>query len=201
MFTGIIESVGEIISLHKEGTNLRIRIQSNISAALKIDQSVSHNGACLTVVAQDANVHEVVAIDETLKKTEIGTWKIGSKVNLERAMPANGRFDGHIVQGHVDATATCVSVHAVDGSYILRFAFPAETKAVLVEKGSICMNGISLTIFDVDTSHFSVGIIPYTWEHTNISQLQSGSVVNIEFDIIGKYVQRLLAGNTTALLQ
>jgi len=200
MFTGIIETVGEVVSLQKEGTNLRIRIQSNISAELKIDQSVSHNGACLTVVAVEGSTHEVVAIDETLKKTELGNWKAGSKINLERAMPANGRFDGHIVQGHVDATAICESIKEVDGSFLLRFSFAANTNVILVEKGSICLNGISLTIFEVDETHFSVGIIPYTWEHTNISALKEGNMVNIEFDIIGKYVQRLLKGNAATLV-
>jgi riboflavin synthase len=192
MFTGIIEAMGVVSAISEEGTNTTFTVKSPISKELKIDQSVSHNGVCLTVVAQNDASHTVTAIDETLQKTNLGDLKIGESVNLERCMPANGRFDGHIVQGHVDQTATCISREDKNGSWLYRFAFDTQSGNIVVEKGSVCVNGISLTCFDVADDSFSVAIIPYTFEHTNLKEVQVNSIVNLEFDILGKYMQRLL---------
>ncbi|MCZ8021583.1 MAG: riboflavin synthase [Cyclobacteriaceae bacterium] len=192
MFTGIIEAMGVVSAISKEGTNTTFTVKSPISKELKIDQSVSHNGVCLTVVAQNDASHTVTAIDETLQKTNLGALTLGSAVNLERCMPANGRFDGHIVQGHVDQTATCIKREDKNGSWLYRFAFYAQTGNIVVEKGSVCVNGISLTCFDVADDAFSVAIIPYTFEHTNLKEVEVNSTVNLEFDILGKYMQRLL---------
>ncbi|TKB99403.1 riboflavin synthase [Pedobacter cryotolerans] len=192
MFTGIIETLGEIQDIVKEGTNVHLTVKSTICAELKIDQSVAHNGVCLTVVALNENSHTVTAIEETLNKTSLGNLKIGSKVNLERCMQMNARLDGHIVQGHVDQTAKCILVNELDGSWEYRFKYNAILGNVTVEKGSICVNGISLTVVNSQHDEFSVFIIPYTYEHTNLHEVKVGDTVNLEFDIIGKYVARLM---------
>lgn len=191
MFTGIIETLGEVIQISREGTNVHYTISSAISNELKIDQSVSHNGICLTVVALNSDTHKVTAIEETLQKTNLSALKTGSKVNLERCMQMNGRLDGHIVQGHVDQTATCIKRQEGDGSWEYRFKYDPTIGNVTVEKGSICVNGISLTVVGSADDEFSVFIIPYTFEHTNLQEVQLGDTVNLEFDIIGKYVAKL----------
>jgi len=190
VFTGIIESLGKVETIEKKGSNVHFQVSSPISEELKIDQSVSHNGVCLTVTGLENGTHWVTAIDETLKKSNIGKLVQGEAVNLERCMKADGRFDGHIVQGHVDTTATVASVKDENGSWIFRFHL--RKKGLLVEKGSICINGTSLTCFEVDEAHFSVAIIPYTFKHTNFNRLRTGDIVNIEFDIIGKYIRLIL---------
>lgn len=192
MFTGIIEALGRVEAMVQEQENVHITIASPISHELKIDQSVSHNGVCLTVVALAEGKHTVTAIKETMLKTNLGNWLVGDLVNLERCMPANGRFDGHIVQGHVDQTAVCTSVEDDQGSWRCRFTFDATKGNLVVEKGSICVNGVSLTVVDAADDAFSVAIIPYTYEHTNFHSFTKGTVVNLEFDIVGKYLQRIL---------
>lgn len=192
MFTGIIESLGTVKSLRRENTNLHLEIESALSSELKIDQSVSHNGICLTVTKLYAESYEVTAIEETLQKTNLGALEVGSKVNLERSMLMNGRLDGHIVQGHVDQVATCIGVEDKDGSWFFSFEYDPKLGNVTVEKGSICINGVSLTVVGAGEGRFSVAIIPYTYEHTNFHQIKQGQQVNLEFDIIGKYVQRIL---------
>lgn len=192
MFTGIIEALGTVTELTTEGTNVTFSIKSPISQELKIDQSVSHNGVCLTVIAVGDGYHEVTAIDETLKKSNLGRLQAGSTVNLERCMQANGRFDGHIVQGHVDQTAVCTRVQDENGSWLFDFEYDASLGNVTVEKGSICINGISLTVFNSGVNTFRVAIIPYTYDHTTFHALAEGDTVNLEFDIVGKYVKRLL---------
>lgn len=192
MFTGIIETLGQIQNIVKDGTNVHFTVQSNICAELKIDQSVAHNGVCLTVVAINENSHTVTAIEETLNKTSLGNLTIGSKVNLERCMQMNARLDGHIVQGHVDQTAKCILVNELDGSWEYRFKYDATLGNVTVEKGSVCVNGISLTVVNSQQDEFSVFIIPYTYEYTNLHEVKVGDTVNLEFDIIGKYVARLM---------
>ncbi|MCC8423362.1 riboflavin synthase [Mucilaginibacter sp. UR6-11] len=192
MFTGIIETLGKITDLCADQGNLHITVESAISNELKIDQSVAHNGVCLTVVAVADGKHTVTAIEETLNKTSLGHLKNGEPVNLERCMQMNARLDGHIVQGHVDQTATCVNFKALDGSWEYTFEYDASTGNVTVEKGSVCVNGISLTVVNSQANSFSVAIIPYTFEHTNLHNVGVGSVVNLEFDIIGKYVARLM---------
>lgn len=190
MFTGIIEEIGIVSAIQKEEGNIHFTIESQLSAALKIDQSVAHNGCCLTVVELTEGKHTVTAIHETLAKTNLSAWKVGSKINLERCMSLNGRLDGHIVQGHVDGLARCVSIIDEAGSWRYRFEYDADF--VTVEKGSITVNGASLTVVDSEEGAFSVCIIPYTYEHTNFHSLKVGDEVNLEFDIIGKYVARLL---------
>ncbi len=190
MFTGIVENTGKIISIEKKGSNAIFWIESPLSGELKVDQSLSHDGVCLTVEAIDGNKHRVTAIEETLKKTNLASWSAGIEVNLERCMIMNGRLDGHIVQGHVDATATCIDYQVLEGSWEYRFSFPEGFGHLVIEKGSIAVNGTSLTCFNVDKNQFSIAVIPYTFEHTSIHQVQIGSIVNIEFDILGKYVQR-----------
>lgn len=175
-----------------QGTNKTFYISSPLSAEFKIDQSVSHNGVCLTVEAVEHGMHQVTAIEETLMKSNMGIWQPGDVVNIERCMLMNGRLDGHIVQGHVDATAVCIDRKDMQGSWEFRFRFPAQFSKLVIEKGSIAINGISLTVFNVGSDEFSVAIIPYTFEHTNMQYVQEGSTVNIEFDIIGKYIQRML---------
>lgn len=192
MFTGIIENLGEVKAIKNDHTNIHFTIVSAISHELKIDQSVAHNGVCLTVVALNDDTHTVTAIDETLKKTNLGDLKVGSKINLERCMQMNARLDGHIVQGHVDQTAVCIKREELDGSWEYRFKYDATAGNVTVEKGSACVNGISLTVVNSQDDEFSVFIIPYTFEHTNLHQVQVGDTVNLEFDIIGKYVARLM---------
>jgi riboflavin synthase len=190
MFTGIIESTGSIISIEKNGSNTSFWISSTLSAELKVDQSLSHNGVCLTVEAIENDRHRVTAIEETLKKTNLGHWQIGHTLNLERCMVMNGRLDGHIVQGHVDCIATCIKYQELEGSWEYRFEFPVEFAHLVIEKGSIAVNGTSLTCFAVEGNQFSVAIIPYTYAHTSIQWVKKDTVVNIEFDILGKYVQR-----------
>ncbi|SDS86703.1 riboflavin synthase alpha chain [Mucilaginibacter mallensis] len=192
MFTGIIETLGKVTDLQHDHGNLHITVESAIAAELKIDQSVAHNGVCLTVVALADGKHTVTAIEETLNKTNIGELKTGDLVNLERCMQMNARLDGHIVQGHVDQTATCVAFTELDGSWGYTFEYDAAVGNVTVEKGSICVNGISLTVVNSFANIFSVAIIPYTFEHTNLQHVRVGSFVNLEFDIIGKYVARLM---------
>jgi len=192
MFTGIIETLGKVTDLQKDQGNLRITVESTISSELKIDQSVSHNGVCLTVIALADGKHTVTAIEETLNKSNLGHLKTGDLVNLERCMQMNARLDGHIVQGHVDQTATCTELKVLDGSREYTFEYDASTDNVTVEKGSICVNGISLTVVNSKQNSFSVAIIPYTFDHTNLQQVNKGSMVNLEFDIIGKYVARLM---------
>ncbi|MEO6148760.1 MAG: riboflavin synthase [Mucilaginibacter sp.] len=192
MFTGIIETLGKVVDLQREQGNLHITVASAIAAELKIDQSVAHNGVCLTVIAVADGIHTATAIAETLEKTNIGRLKVGDPVNLERCMQLNARLDGHIVQGHVDQTAVCTAFKTLDGSWEYTFEYDAAQGNVTVEKGSICVNGISLTVVNSKTNSFSVAIIPYTFEHTNLHNVREGSVVNLEFDIIGKYVARLV---------
>ncbi len=195
MFTGIIESVGKVKSIEKEGSNLHFQISSPISNELKVDQSVAHNGVCLTVTQVEEGTHCVTAIDETLKKSNMGGLAKGMHVNLERCMKAGGRFDGHMVQGHVDTTASVISVTDENGSW--EFRFELDKKGLLVEKGSICVNGVSLTCFEIAEARFSIAIIPYTFENTNFNQLKKGDGVNIEFDVIGKYIDAILNKNST----
>lgn len=192
MFTGIIETLGTVTNLRLEESNLHIIIASAIAHELKIDQSVAHNGVCLTVVGLAEGVHTVTAISETLNKSNIGSLKTGDLVNLERCMQLNGRLDGHLVQGHADQTATCINVKEVNGSWEYTFRYDPAYGNVTVEKGSVCINGISLTVVNSKTNEFSVAVIPYTHAHTNLQQVTEGSIVNIEFDIIGKYIARLI---------
>lgn len=192
MFTGIIETTGTITSVETLGSNRRFRVKSPISGHLKIDQSVCHDGVCLTVENIDGDTHTVTAIKETLQKTNLGSWETGTMINLERCLPFNGRIDGHVVQGHVDTTAICTEAEPQNGSWVYRFRFPSEFAGLVIEKGSISINGTSLTLFDVGEDSFSVAIIPYTFENTTIGQLTAGTSVNIEFDIIGKYILRNL---------
>jgi riboflavin synthase len=191
MFTGIIESLGRLERVEKEGTNVHFTFSSPISNELKIDQSLAHNGVCLTVVEVGNDQHTVTAIDETLNRTNLGNLNVGDEVNLERCMPANGRFDGHVVQGHVDQLGEVVSVKEMDGSHVYSFTH-SEGENFTVDKGSITINGVSLTAFNSTDVGFSVAIIPYTWEHTTFKHLKAGDKVNLEFDIIGKYVARML---------
>jgi len=191
MFTGIIENTGIIRNISTNGTNKTFWIQSSLSAELKVDQSVSHNGVCLTVEAIQENTYQVTAIVETLQKTNLNHWILGTEINLERCMLMNGRLDGHIVQGHVDCTATCISVTEKNGSWEYQFNFDKRFAHLVIEKGSVSINGISLTCFKVTNDTFKVGIIPYTYNHTNIKHIQVESLVNIEFDLIGKYVSRM----------
>lgn len=193
MFTGIIETTGTVKQVAEVGSGRVFWISSGISHDLKVDQSISHNGACLTVEEVSEDSFRVTAIHETLQKTNLGEWKAGDLVNLERCLQMNGRLDGHIVQGHVDTTAECIVRQELDGSWEFRFRFPQNFAALVIEKGSISVNGISLTAFEVSENAFSVAIIPYTYEHTNIKNVKEGDSVNIEFDMIGKYVQRLLS--------
>lgn len=193
MFTGIIESIGIVKQIEKNRNNLNFWIECDFTNELKIDQSLAHNGVCLTVVEIKDNLYKVTAIDETLKKSNLEQLTVGQKVNLERCVQLNARLDGHIVQGHVDQTAVLKSIENQEGSYLLTFEYDeASTQNVTVEKGSICVNGISLTVVNSKVGSFSVAIIPYTWEFTNLHELKIGDLVNLEFDIIGKYVQRLM---------
>lgn len=190
MFTGIIETLGEVTAIRQEQTNIHFTVKSTITHELKIDQSVAHNGCCLTVVAIEGDEYVVTAIQESLDKTNLGTWEIGTKVNLERCMQMGARLDGHIVQGHVDTTGECVKVENLDGSW--KYTFRYSTDHPTVEKGSVTVNGTSLTVVDSEPGLFSVCIIPYTHEHTNFHTFVPGTIVNLEFDIIGKYVARLM---------
>jgi len=192
LFTGIIETLGEVIDLNSNQGNLDITVACSISDELKIDQSVSHNGVCLTVVGLQPGRHVVTAISETLQKSNLGQLKVGDQLNLERCMQLNDRLDGHIVQGHVDQTAICTEVKEVDGSWLYTFKYDASQGNITVEKGSVCINGISLTVVNSKDDSFSVYVIPYTYENTNMKAVKTGDAVNIEFDIIGKYVSRLM---------
>lgn len=193
MFTGIIEAKGRVVRSEKRKTNVEFIIESPLAPELKIDQSVSHNGVCLTVTAIEENSHRVTAIDETLKKSALGGLRENSIVNLERCMLNNGRFDGHIVQGHVDQTGVITAIRDVGGSWLFDIGYDASQGNITVEKGSIAVNGVSLTCFNSRDGAFTVAIIPYTFEHTNFSTLRKGDIVNLEFDIIGKYVRRLVS--------
>lgn len=191
MFTGIIETMGTITRIEREGGNVHYSLSSNITHELKVDQSLAHNGVCLTVVAIDGDQYTVTAIQETLDKTAIKQWAVGDKINLERAMRLGDRLDGHLVQGHVDEVATCTSVEDQDGSWLYRFAYTEDSKNMTIEKGSICVNGTSLTVVGSTDHTFGVAIIPYTYEHTVFHQLQKGDLVNIEFDMVGKYIAKM----------
>lgn len=193
MFTGIIETTAQVADVQYEQGNLHLTLESSITGELKIDQSVAHNGVCLTVVDIKDNTYTVTAIEETLAKTNLSGLQKGAIVNLERCMPANGRFDGHIVQGHVDTTGKCTEVKETNGSWYFTFSFqPLLPHHLTVEKGSVCVNGVSLTVVNSTENGFSVAIIPYTYEHTCFGTMQAGDVVNLEFDIIGKYIARML---------
>ena len=188
MFTGIVENIGLVKEVIATGSNRSFWIESPVSSSLKTDQSVSHNGVCLTVEEVKEGCHRVTAIDETLQKTNLGHWQASTLVNLERCLQLNDRLDGHLVQGHVDATGTCSKVKEKDGSWEFEISFPAKFSSLVIEKGSVCLNGISLTAFNVKKKKFTVAIIPYTYNNTNIKELKKGDTVNIEFDIIGKYI-------------
>lgn len=190
MFTGIIETTAQISDIISTGSNVDFWIKSVITNELKIDQSVAHNGVCLTVVAIKGNQYCVTAVAETLKKTNLKFWKIGDMLNLERAMKLGDRLDGHLVQGHVDATAKCIKKTELDGSWLFRFQFDTIFASLVIEKGSICLNGVSLTAFDISENELSVTIIPYTFEHTNFSTMNENDTLNIEFDVMGKYLLR-----------
>lgn len=191
MFTGIIETLGSIQEIKKENSNVHITIDAAITNELKIDQSVAHNGVCLTVVAINGSNYTVTAIDETLQKTNLSSWKVGDLVNLERAMKLGDRLDGHIVQGHVDQVGTCIEAEETNGSWKYSFEYDPSLNNLTIEKGSITVNGVSLTVVDSKKNQFSVAIIPYTYEHTNFKNFEVGSKINLEFDVIGKYVARL----------
>ncbi len=198
MFSGIIEEAAEVVALKKEQENLHITMECSFTDELKIDQSVAHNGVCLTVVSKKDKTYTVTAISETLQRSNLGLLEVGSKVNLERSMMMNGRLDGHIVQGHVDQTATCTEVKEADGSWYFTFEYKFDNEMakrgyMTVDKGSVTVNGVSLTVCNPTDTTFQVAIIPYTYEHTNFHQIKTGTVVNIEFDIIGKYVSRMMS--------
>lgn len=193
MFTGIVETVGKVVNIVSEGENQHLEVFSTIASELQVDQSLSHNGVCLTVTEVLGSTYKVTAVKETLMRSNLGKLENESSVNLERCMPANGRFDGHIVQGHIDLTGICESVEDQNGSWLFRFSYqPTSSDQLVVEKGSITVNGVSLTCFDISNSGFSVAIIPYTYEHTNFKELQPGDTVNLEFDVIGKYISRII---------
>ena len=194
MFTGIIETIGEITALESENSNLHIQVKSALTSELKIDQSVAHNGVCLTVVAIENNLYTVTAIEETLQKSNLGELAVGAHVNLERAMVLGARLDGHLVQGHVDQKGECTNIVNKDGSWIFTFTYDDTLGNVTIEKGSVTINGVSLTIVNSEKDSFSVAIIPYTYEHTNFHALKIGSSVNLEFDVVGKYLKRLSQG-------
>jgi riboflavin synthase len=194
MFTGIIEEIAEVIALKSEGSNLHITLKSTITNELKIDQSIAHNGVCLTVVAINDSEYTVTAIKETLIKSTIGLLVVGSKVNMERCLKVGGRLDGHIVQGHVDQTAKCIAIKKEKGSFVYTFKHK-KTKGMTVEKGSVCVNGVSLTVVNSKETSFSVAIIPYTYEHTNFYEFKEGTLVNIEYDILGKYISKMFLNN------
>lgn len=191
MFTGIVEEIGKISGLKKSGSNLDISVEAKMTPELKIDQSVSHNGICLTVVSVEDNTYTITAVNETLQKTNLGSLKVGDPVNLERGMKLGARLDGHIVQGHVDQTAICKTIAEADGSWHFTFEYDPEIGNITIEKGSITVNGVSLTVVDSKKNEFSVAIIPYTYEHTTFKTLKKGDTVNLEFDVIGKYVKRI----------
>lgn len=192
MFTGIIEDMGRVVHLYPQGSNLTLEIESRLAPELKVDQSIAHNGVCLTVVSVAGDRYQVTAIDETLRKTNLGKLKAGDRVNLERCMPAHGRFDGHFVQGHVDETGICIGKEAQDGSWLFDFEYSPQSNNITIEKGSVTINGASLTCFNSERNRFRVAIIPYTYTHTTFGFLAPGQEVNLEFDVIGKYLQKIL---------
>lgn len=191
MFTGIIEAFGKVVDLKKDQENLHLSLESSLTQELKIDQSLAHNGVCLTVVDTAADQYTVTAIQETLEKSNLGSIKMGDLINLERAMMMNNRLDGHIVQGHVDQIGYCTGVDFREGSWFFDFEYDQNQNNITIEKGSICVNGVSLTVVNSGENHFSVAIIPYTYKHTNFHQIQKGDTVNLEFDMIGKYISKL----------
>ena len=191
MFTGIIEGFGKVIELKSDQENLHITLESKLTRELKIDQSLAHNGVCLTVVDIKGNEYVVTAIQETILKSNLGNLKLGDFINLERAMKINGRLDGHIVQGHVDQTGKCIGVENKDGSWIYKFEYASDPGNITIEKGSITINGVSLTVINSGINTFSVAIIPYTYEHTNFNFIKVGDIVNLEFDMIGKYIKKI----------
>ena len=198
MFSGIVEEAAEVVALQQDKSNLHLTMRCSFVNELKIDQSVAHNGVCLTVVSKTADTYTVTAVQETLERSNLGQLKVGDKVNLERSMLMNGRLDGHIVQGHVDQTALCTEVREVDGSWYYTFEYPVNKEMarqgyVTVEKGSVCVNGVSLTVCNSRENGFQVAIIPYTHDYTNFCQIEKGTVVNLEFDIVGKYISRMMA--------
>lgn len=190
MFTGIIEGLGQVKEISTLGTNKTFWVQSPLSHELKVDQSVAHNGVCLTVEEVSGDHHRVTAVAETIQKTALNQWQPGSLINLERSLLPSSRLDGHFVQGHVDTTGTCEKIDSKDGSWEITFSFPKEFAPLIIEKGSIAVNGISLTSFKVKKSSFRVAIIPFTWEHTNLHQVKEGDLINLEFDMVGKYIIR-----------
>ncbi len=190
MFTGIIETVATVKEVAQDGSNVHFTIESSLANELKIDQSVAHDGVCLTVVAMSGSTYTVTAVAETLAKTNLGTWQRDHKINLERALKLGDRLDGHFVQGHVDTTGICIEKQTLDGSWLYRFRFPQQYAALVIEKGSICINGVSLTAFNAGRDELTVTIIPYTYTHTNFSTIEKDSVVNLEFDVLGKYLLR-----------
>ena len=192
MFTGIIESIGIVKDIIRDKSNIHFYIESSITASCKIDESIAHNGVCLTIVDIQENIYKVTAVDETLQKTNLKYLQIGHQVNLERAMQIGARLDGHIVQGHVDDVSTCIAIQEKQGSWIFTFSYIEKPQKIIVEKGSICVNGTSLTAFEVTDNSFKVAIIPYTYEHTNLNQLQVNDIVNLEFDILGKYLAKMM---------
>ena len=196
MFTGIIEAFGKVVDLEKDQENLHLSLESSLTQELKIDQSLAHNGVCLTVVETTADRYTVTAIQETLEKSNLGGVKMGDLINLERAMIMNSRLDGHIVQGHVDQIGFCTGVDFRDGSWFFDFEYDENQKNITIEKGSICVNGVSLTVVNSGLNYFSVAIIPYTYEHTNFHLIQKGNTVNLEFDMIGKYISKLHHSHT-----
>lgn len=191
MFTGIVEEIGKIVAVEKSEGNMNLKVSAEMTPELKIDQSVSHNGVCLTVVSIEDNTYTVTAVQETLNKTSIGNLKNGDAVNLERGMKLGARLDGHIVQGHVDQTAICIEVKETEGSWLFTFEYDPKIGNLTIEKGSITVNGVSLTVVNSKATEFSVAVIPFTYEHTNFKDLQKGDTVNLEFDVIGKYVKRI----------
>ena len=195
MFTGIIESLGKITNVNVDRGNIDFTIESDISRELKVDQSISHNGVCLTVTELSDNSHTVTAVKETLDKSSLKNFAVNDLVNLERAMKLGERLDGHLVQGHVDGVAKCTDVSVNDGSWIYKFEFNVANEMLLIEKGSVCINGVSLTVFDIEKNTFKVTIIPYTYENTSFKELKVGDLVNIEFDMIGKYLARFNKNN------
>ncbi|MBL4650803.1 MAG: riboflavin synthase [Aureispira sp.] len=190
MFTGIIKELGVVQKIEKEGSNIHVTIEAEMTKELNVDESIAHNGVCLTVVAINNNQYTVTAIEETMLKTNLGTWVVGTEVNLERAMIMNARLDGHIIQGHVDKTGTCTAIKEVDGSWYFTFEYEETEEHLLVDKGSVCVNGTSLTVVDPTDNHFSVAIIPYTFEETVFRNMKVGDAVNLEFDILGKYIAK-----------
>jgi len=193
MFTGIIESLATVADIVQEGSNIHFIIDSNLTSELKIDQSVAHNGVCLTVVAINGTQYTVTAIAETLEKTNLGSWRKGDLINLERSLKIGDRLDGHFVQGHVDTTATCIEKQTLAGSWLFRFRFPQQFSSFVIEKGSICINGVSLTAFNTTPDTCTVAIIPYTYNHTNFQHISEGGGVNIEFDVLGKYIMKKIS--------